>query len=178
MEIPLTNDHQTSTGPVVGSCLSSFRREWPEELIKQWLEELLKQHIEHYHKWLYFCILQQTNSRQTTTVKGSRSGILCPFFPIKNAIEKVEKVKSSPVSCSKVSSEMEDCHRPKQAEYLAGGAIEDGNARIHKGLSESRGMGLLIPFRCLPSHFHPPKLKKVPTVYSQILNSPIHLFAL
>ena len=27
----LTNDHQTSTGPLVGGHLSSFRREWLEE---------------------------------------------------------------------------------------------------------------------------------------------------
>ena len=35
--------------------------------------------------------------------------------------------------------------------------------------SASRGMGLLDrPFRHLPSHSHPPKLKKVPSVHSQI----------
>ena len=43
--------------------------------------------------------------------------------------------------------------------------VQNGNTRVHQGLSDSRGMGVIDrPIRCLPSHPHPPKLKEVPKV--------------
>ena len=51
--------------------------------------------------------------------------------------------------------------------------------RVHQGLSDSRGMGVVDrPIRRLPSHPHPPKLKKVPKVLPQVTGFPVHLPAL
>ena len=41
--------------------------------------------------------------------------------------------------------------------------------------SDSRGMGIVDRLiRCLPSHCHPPKLKKVPKVLPQVTGVPVH----
>ena len=63
--------------------------------------------------------------------------------------------------------------RPKQAKhFLEGRKIEDGNITIHKGLSDSKGMGLLdTPFTDLPSHPYPHSFKEVPVVHSEVSNT-------
>ena len=50
------------------------------------------------------------------------------------------------------------------------------NLRVNQGLSDSRSMGVidkLVIF--LPSHPHPPKLKKVPAALPQFTGVPVHL---
>ena len=99
----------------------------------------------------------------------------------KNAIERVEKVKSrvlqSPVSSPQASPKVEACNRPKQAHHLPTcREVQNGNTRVHQGLSDSRGMGVIDRLiRHLPSHPHPPKLKEVPKVLPQVTGVPVHL---
>ena len=80
----------------------------------------------------------------------------------KNAIERVENVISrflqSPVSCTQASPKVEASNRPKQAQHLRTcRKVQNGNTRVHQGLSDSRGMGVVNRFsRRLPSHpIHP-----------------------
>ena len=54
--------------------------------------------------------------------------------------------------------------------------VQNGNTRVHQGLSDSRGMGIVNrPIIHLPSHPHPPKLKEVPKVLPQVTGVPVHL---
>ena len=51
-----------------------------------------------------------------------------------------------------------------------------GKSRVHQGLSDSRGMGVVDrPIRRLPSRPHPPKLKDVHKVLPQVTGVPVHL---
>ena len=100
----------------------------------------------------------------------------------KNAIERVENVKSLGFySClflvPQASPKVEASDRPKQAEHLPTcRKVQNGNTRVHQGLSESKGMGVIDRLiRCLPSPPHPPKLKEVPTVLPQVTGVPVHL---
>ena len=99
----------------------------------------------------------------------------------KNVIERVENVKSrvlqSPVSCTQASPKVEACNRPKQAQHLPTcRKVLNGNIRVHQGLSDSRGMGVVDrPIRRLPSHPHPPELKEVPKVLPQVASVSVHL---
>ena len=72
---------------------------------------------------------------------------------------------------------MEAGDRPKQAQHLPTcRKVQNGNTRVHQGLSDSRGMGVVDRLmRRLPSHPHPPKLKEVPTVLPQVTTVPVHL---
>ena len=152
--------------------------------------KLLKQHVEHYHRLLCSSIYQEIKlSRQRLIISGYKDhqmdqAGLYPVFPDKehnrNCRErKVSWVLQSPVSSSKTSSEMEVSYRPKQAKFLfKSKKVQDGNVRIHKELSDSRGMGLLNrPLRRLPSHPNPPNLKEVLIVDPQLSDLPVHLSA-
>ena len=68
---------------------------------------------------------------------------------------------------------MEASNRPKQAQHLPTcRKVQNRNTRVHQGLSDSRGMGVVDrPIRCLPSHPHSPKLKVLP----QFTGVPVHL---
>ena len=72
---------------------------------------------------------------------------------------------------------LEASNRPKQAQHLSTcRKVQNGNTRVHQGLSDSRGMGVIYRFiRHLPSHPHPPKLKEVPKVLPQVMDVPVHL---
>ena len=53
--------------------------------------------------------------------------------------------------------------------------LQNGNPRVHQGLSDSRGMGVVDGLgRHLPSHPHPPKLKEVPKVLPQVASVSVH----
>ena len=72
---------------------------------------------------------------------------------------------------------MEASDRPQQAQHLPTyRKIQNGNSRVHQGLSDSRGMGVVDrPARHLSSHPHPPKLKEVPKVLPQFTGVPVPL---
>ena len=72
---------------------------------------------------------------------------------------------------------MEASNRLKQAQHLPTcRKVQNGNTRVHQGLSDSRVMGFVNRLiRHLPPHPHPPKLKEVPKVLPQVLGVPVHL---
>ena len=72
---------------------------------------------------------------------------------------------------------MEASNRPKQAQHLPiSRKVQNGNTRVHQGLSDSREMGVVFrPVRHLHSHPHPPSLKEVPTVLPRFSSVPVHL---
>ena len=92
----------------------------------------------------------------------------------------MSRVLQSPVSCTQASPKVEASNRPKQAEHLPTcRKVQNGNTRVHQGLSDSRGMGVVDrPIRCLPSHPHPPKLKEVPKVLLQVSSVSVHFSSL
>ena len=106
---------------------------------------MFRQRIKHYHQWLRSAIHLITKIGQSSP----------DSFRIQ-----------SPVSSPQASPKVEASDRPKQAQCLRTcRKVQNGNTRVHQGLSDSRGMGVVDrPIRCLPSHPHPPKLKEVPKV--------------
>ena len=72
---------------------------------------------------------------------------------------------------------MEASNRLKQAQHFSTRRkVQNGNTKVHQGLSDSSGMGVVYrPVRCLPSHPHPPNLKEVPMVLPQFASVPVHL---
>ena len=99
----------------------------------------------------------------------------------KNAIERVENVKSL-----RFYSQLFLVPKPHQRwrpvidlsrlNTLLVERFNNGNSRVHQGLSDSRGLGVVDrPIRSLPSHPHPPKLKEVPKVLPQVTGALVHL---
>ena len=88
----------------------------------------------------------------------------------------IKRVLQSPVSSNLAPSKMEAIHRPQQAQYLSSSRkIPDGNARVHQGVSGSRGLGVFSrPLGCLYPCPHPPDLKGGPSVQLQVSNLSVH----
>ena len=72
---------------------------------------------------------------------------------------------------------MEASDRPKQAQHLPTcRKVQNENFRVHQGLSDSMGVGVVNrPIRHLPSHSHPPKLKEVPKVLPQVTGVSVYI---
>ena len=153
---------------------------------------MFRQHIKHYHKWLRSDISKPKLVRAPLIHSGYKAlhkeQVLASCIQSllsKNAVERVENVKSrvlqSPVSSPQASQKMEASDRPKQAFKQAKRLptcrkVQNGNTRVHQGLSDSRGMGVINRLiRHLPSHPHPLKLEEVPTVLPQVTGVPVHL---
>ena len=100
----------------------------------------------------------------------------------KNVIERVENIKSLGLySRLFLVPKPHQRWRPvidlsRLNTFLLGRKVQNGNTRVHQGLSDSRGMGVINrAVRQLFSHPHPPKLKVVPKVLPQFSGVPIHL---
>ena len=100
----------------------------------------------------------------------------------KNTIERVENIKSLGFYSRlflvpKSHQRWRPVIRSKQAQHLPTcRKVQNGNTRVHQGLSVYRGMGVVDRLiRRLPSHPHPPKLKEVPKVLPQVTGVPVHL---
>ena len=113
--------------------------------------------------------------------KRTSSDLLYPVASVKEHNRKGGKCKiswvlQSPVSCTQASPKVEARNRPKQAQQVpACRKVQNGNTRVHQGLSDSRGMGVIDrPIRCLPSHPHQRKLKEVPKVLPQVTSVSVH----
>ena len=143
--------------------------------------------VKHYHQWLRSSIHLKTKFSQSPTdsvrlegpSKRTTSDFLYPVSPVKERDRKGGKYKISqvlqlPVSCTQASPEVEASNRPKQAQHFSTcRKVQNGNTRVHQGLSDSRGMGVVNRLsRRLPSHPHPPKLKEVPKVASVSVHFP------
>ena len=182
METPPPNDSlQASLSPPVGGRLRSFRRDW---LTNKCSDNVLNIITNGYvlpfisKPNLVRAPLIQSGYKALQKEIALTSGIQSLLS--KNAIQRVENVKSlglqSPVSCTQASSKVETSNRPKQAQHLPTcRKVESGNTRVHQGLSDSRGMGVIDRLsRRLPSHPHSPKLKEIPKVLPQVASVSVH----
>ena len=113
--------------------------------------------------------------------KRGSSDLLYPVSSVKECNRKggkckISQVLQSPLSCTQASPKVEASNRPKQAQRLPTcRKVQNGNTRVHQGISDSRGMGVIDrPIRRLPSHPHPPKLKEVPKVLPQVASVSVH----
>ena len=136
---------------------------------------MFTQRIKHYQQWLRSAIHLKTkigqNSPDSFRIQGpsQRTSSDC-LYPVSSVKErnrkggkcKISQVLQSPVSSPQASPKVEASDRLKQAQRLPTcRKVQNGNTRVHQGLSDSRGMGIVDRLiRHLPSHPHPPKLKK------------------
>ena len=99
--------------------------------------------------------------------KRPSSGHLYPVSSVKERNRKGGKCKISRVLQSPVSS-------PQASPKVEAG--HSLHSRVHQDLPDSREMGIIDrPIGRLPSHPHPPKLKKIPKVLPQVAGIPVHL---
>ena len=153
-------------------------------------KQMFRQRIKHYHQWLRSAIHLKTKIGQSSPdsfrLQGpsqrTSSDLLYPVSSVKECNGKggkckISQVLQSPVSNPRASPKVETSDRPKQAQRLSTcRKVQNGNTRVHQGLSDSRGMGVVDRLiRRLPSHPHPPKLKEVPKVLPQVTGVPVHL---
>ena len=135
-------------------------------------------HVKHYHQWLRTAILFNSKLEYKALQKDQALASCIQSLLSKNAIERVENVKSqvlqSPVPSTQASPKVEASHRPKQAQHFS--KVQNGNSKVHQDLPDSRGMGIVDrPIGRLPSHTHPSKLKEIPKVLLQVPGVPVHL---
>ena len=170
--------------PPNDSSIASTSRNSPPFFQKRLAnKQMFRQRIKHYHQWLRPAIHLKTTIGQSSPdsfrLQGpsqrTSSDLLHPVSSVKEHNRKggkckISRVLQSPVSSPQASPKVEASGRPKQTQCLpTRRKVQNGNTRVHQGLSDSRGMGVIDRFiRCLPSHPHPPKLKEVPTVLPQV----------
>ena len=131
---------------------------------------MLKQRVKHYYQWLHSTIYHKTKLNQSSCdsfriqgpSKRSSSGLLFPVTSVKECNRKGGKCKiswvlQSPVSGPQASSKVEASDRRKQAQHPPTyRKVQNGNSRVHQGLSDSRGMcDFDRPVGRLSSHPHP-----------------------
>ena len=150
---------------------------------------MLTQRIKH-HQWLRTAIplkaklgqISSDNIRIQGPSKRPSSGRLHPVSSVKERYRKggkckISRVLQSPVSSPQASLKVEASHRLKQAQHFSTRRkVQNGNSRVHQDLPDSRRMGSVDrSIRRLPSHPHPPKLKEVSQILSQVSGVPVHL---
>ena len=182
VETPPPNDSfQASLSPPVGGRLRSFRRDW---LTNKCSSNMLNIITNGY----VLPFISKPNLVRAPLIRSGYKALQTELaltsclqsLLSKNAIERVENVKSRvlqlPVSCTQTSPKVEASNRPKQAHQLSTcRKVQNGYTRVHQGLPDSRGMGVVDrPIRRLPSHPHPPKLKEVPKVLPQVASVSVH----
>ena len=149
VETPLPNDSSKALSPPVGGRLRSFRRDWQTNKCSPnvlniitngyVLPFLSKPNLVRFPLILSEYKAQQKDQALATCIQSLLS---------KNAIERVENVKSLGFYSRKV---------------------QNGNSRVHQDLPDSRGVGIVDrSVRRLPTHPHPPKLKEIPKVLLQV----------
>ena len=146
--------------------------------------------VKHYHQWLRSAIPLKTQLGQISSdciriqgpTKRPSSGRLHPVSAVKECNRKGGKCKISrvlqlPVSCTQASPEVEASNRPKQAQHFSTcRKVQNGNSRVHQGLPDSRGMGIVDrSIGRLPSHSHTSTLEEVPKVLPQVSGVPVHI---
>ena len=118
---------------------------------------MFRQRIKHYHQWLCCAIHLKTKFGHSSPYlvrlqgpsKRTSSGLLYPVSSVKECNReggkcKISRVLQSPVSGPQASPKVEASNRPKQAQHLSTcRKVQNGNNRVHQGLSESRGMGVV-----------------------------------
>ena len=183
VETPPPNDSfQASLSPLVGGRLHSFRRDW---LTNKCSDNVLNIITDDYvlpftsKPNLVRAPLIQSGSKALQKELALTSCIQSLLS--KNVIQKggkckISRVLQSPLSCTQALPEVEASNRPKQHQHLSTcRKVQNGNTRVHQGLSDFRGIGVVDRLsRRLPSHPHPPKLKEVPKVLPQVASVSVH----
>ena len=173
VETPPPNDSfQASLSPPVGGRLRSFRRDWlTNKCSDNVLNIITNGYVLPFISKPNLVRAPLIQSGYKALPKRTSSDLLYPVSSVKEHNRKggkckISRVLQSPVSCIQASPKVEASNRPRQAQYLPTcRKVQNGNTRIHQGLSDSRGMGVFDrPSRCLSSNPHPPKLKEVPKV--------------
>ena len=149
---------------------------------------MFRQHVKHHHQWLRSSIHLPNLVRAPLIQSGykalqkDQALASCIQFLVKVCNRKGGKCKiswvlQSPVSSPQASPKVEASDRPEQAQHLPTcRKVQNGNTRVHQGLSDSRGMGVIDrPIRRLPSNPHPAKLKEELKVLPQVTGVPVHL---
>ena len=146
--------------------------------------------VKHYHQWLRSTIHFKTKSSQSSPdslriQRPSKRPSSGPLYPVSSVNEhnrkggkyKISEVLQLPVSSPQASPKVEASNRPKQAQHFPTcRKVQNGNTRVHQGLSDSRGMGVVNSLiRHLPSYLRPPKLKEVSKVSPQVTGVRVHL---
>ena len=150
---------------------------------------MFRQCVKHYHQWLRSSIHLKTKFSQSPTdsvrlqgpSKRNSSDLLYPVSSVKERNRKggkckISRVLQSPVSCTQASPKVEASNRSKQAQHLPTcRKVQNRNTRVHQGLSNSRGIGIVDRLsRRLPTHPHSPKLKEIPKVLPQVASVSVH----
>ena len=184
VETPPPNDSfQASLSPPVGGRLHSFRRDW---LTNKCSNNMLNIITNVY----VLPFISKPNLARAPLIRSGYKALqkeialtscMYPVSSVKERNRKGEKCKisrvlQSPVSCTQASPKVEASNRPKKTHHLPTcRKVQNGNTRVHQGLSDSRGMGVIdSPIRCLPSHSHPSELKIVPKVLPQVASVSVH----
>ena len=177
VETPPPNDFfQASLSPPVGGRLRSFRRDW---LTNKCSNNVLNSITNGY----VLPFISKPNLVRAPLIQSGYKALQkelalssCIQSLLSNNAIEISQVLQSPVSFTQASPKVEASNRPKQAQHLPTcRKVQNGNTRVHQGLSDSRGMGVGDrPIRLLTSHPHPPKLKEVPKVLPQVASVSVH----
>ena len=184
METPPPNDSlKASLSPPVGGRLCSFRRDWLANICSDNVLNIIT-------NGYVLPFISKPNIVRAPLIRSGCKALqkdqaLASFYSVSSIKErnrkggkcKISRVLQSPVSSPQASPKVEASNRPKQAQHLPTcRKVQNGNTRVHQGLSYSRGMDVIDRLiRRLPSHPHPPKLKEVPKVLPQVTGVVVHL---
>ena len=123
-------------------------------------KQMFRQRIKHYHQWLRTAIHLKTKIGQSSSdsfrLQGpsqrTSSDLLHPVSSVKECNRKggkckISRVLQSPVCSPQASPKMEASDRPQQAQCLPTcRKVQNGNTKVHQGLSDSRGIGVVDRF--------------------------------
>ena len=160
VETPPPNDSlKASLSPPVGGHLNSFRRDWQtNKCSSNVLNIITNGYVLPFISKPSLVRFPLIRSEYKALQKDQALATYIQSLLSKNAIERVENVKS--VSSSQASPKVEASDRLKQAQHFSTcRKVQNGNSRVHQDLPDARVMGIVDrPIGHLPLHPHPPKL--------------------
>ena len=174
METPTPNNALiASLNPPVRGRLHYFRRDWQTNKCSNIVLNIIT-------NGYVLPFISKPHLVRASVIRSGYKALSCCIQSLlsKNTIEMnemVENVKSrvlqSPVSSPQASSKVEASNRSKQAQHLPTcKKVQNGNTRVHKGLSDSRGMGDVDRLiRCLHIPFYPNSRKYLRCCYKSQL---------
>ena len=184
METPPPDDSiKASLSPPVGGRLRSFRRDWQtKKCSSNVLNIITNGYVLPFISKPSLDRFPLIQSEYKALQKDQALATCIQSLLSKNVIERVENVKSlgvlqSPVFSPQASPKVEASHRLKQAQHFSTcRKVQNGNSRVYQDLPDARGIGIVDrPFKHLPSHPHPPKLKEILKVLPQVAGVQVHL---
>ena len=182
METPPNYSFQASLSPPVGGRLHSFRRDWLTNKCSDVLNIITNGYVLPFISKPNLFRAPLIQSDYKVLHKEFALSSCIQSLLSKNVVERVENVKSLRFySHLFLLSKPHLRWRPvidlsRLNTFLLVERFKMKNTKVHQGISDSRGMGVVDrPVRCLPSHSHPPKLKEVPKVFPQVTSVSVPL---